>query len=101
MRIQVGERSSQGLESTLSLQPGKSVQIDASLALLKARYDDFRESMGGVAISRNGNLPTDVPERVANVWVGWKFQPDWTLSGGLRHVGKRYADNANRMKLPA
>lgn len=101
LRVQVGERSSKGIETTLSMQVAKTVQIDANMALLKARYDDFHESVGGVAVSRNGNVPTDVPQRVANVWVGWKFQPDWTLSGGLRHVGKRYADNANTLKLPA
>lgn len=101
LRIQVGERSSKGIEGTLSMQVSKAVQIDANVALLKARYDDFRESVGGIAVSRNGNVPTDVPERVANVWVSWKVVPDWTLSGGLRHVGKRYADNANTLKLPA
>ncbi|RYE42231.1 MAG: TonB-dependent receptor [Hyphomicrobiales bacterium] len=101
LRVQVGERSSKGIEATLSLQPTRAVQLDANVAVLRARYDDFRESVGGVAVSRNGNVPTDVPERVANVWVGWKFATDWTLSGGLRHVGKRYADNANTLKLPA
>ena len=101
LRIQVGERSSKGIEATLSMKATKTLQIDANVALLQARYDDFNESVGGVAVSRNGNVPTDVPERVANVWVGWRLKPDWTLSGGLRHVGKRYADNANTLKLPA
>ena len=101
LRIQVGERSSKGLEGTLSLQASRTLQIDANVALLRARYDDFSESAGGVLVSRNGKVPTDVPERVAHVWVGWKLQPEWTLSGGLRHVGKRYADNANALKLPA
>jgi len=101
LRVQVGERSSKGIEATLSMQPTRTVQVDANVALLRARYDDFAESVGGVAVSRNGNVPTDVPERVANVWVGWKFATDWTLSGGLRHVGKRYVDNANTLKLPA
>lgn len=101
LRVQVGERSSRGIESTLSLALTKTIQLDANVALLKASYDDFNESVGGVAVSRNGKVPTDVPERVANVWVGWKFQPDWTLSGGLRYVGERYVDNANTLKLPA
>jgi iron complex outermembrane receptor protein len=101
LRVQVGERSSRGIESTLSLALTKTIQLDANVALLKARYDDFNESQGGVAVSRNGKVPTDVPERVANVWVDWKFQPDWTLSGGLRYVGERFVDNANTLKLPA
>lgn len=100
-RLQVGQRSSQGAEATLSLSATRTVRLDANLALLRARYDDFAESVGGVAISRNGNVPTDVPERVANLWASWKLDPRWTLSGGVRHVGKRYADNANTLVLPA
>jgi iron complex outermembrane recepter protein len=101
LRIQVGERSSRGVEGTLALALTRTVQLDANVALLRARYDDFTDSVGGVAVSRDGKVPTDVPERLANVWMGWKFMPDWTLSGGLRHVGKRYADNANTLVLPA
>ena len=101
LRVQVGERSSRGIEGTLSLAVTRAVQLDANVAVLEARYDDFAESVGGVAVSREGKVPTDVPERVANLWLGWKFMPDWTLSGGLRHVGKRYADNANTLKLPS
>ena len=77
------------------------MRLDANVALLRARYDNFTESVGGVPISRNGKVPTDVPERLANLWLSWDVQPDWTLSGGLRHVGQRYADNANTLKLPA
>lgn len=101
LRVQVGERSSKGVEGTLSLALTPTVQLDANVALLRARYDDFHETVGGVAVSRNGNVPTDVPERLANLWLSWQFQPDWTLSGGLRHVGKRYVDNANTLMLPA
>ena len=101
LRVQVGERSSRGVEATLSLAITPTVQLDANAAVLKARYDDFKESVAGVAVSRNGNVPTDVPERLANVWLGWKFLPEWTASGGLRYVDKRYADNANKLKLPS
>jgi len=101
LRIQVGQRSSRGVETALSLPLGPTVRLDANAALLRARFDDFTESVGGVAVSRNGNVPPDVPQRLANAWLGWKFRPDWTLSGGLRHVGKRYANNANTLALPA
>jgi iron complex outermembrane receptor protein len=100
LRVQVGERSSRGIEGTLSLAVTRTVRLEANAALLRARYDDFTESVGGVAVSRNGRVPTDVPERRANLWVGWKFQPGWTASGGLRHIGKRYADNANTLEMP-
>ncbi len=41
-----------------------------------------------------------MPERLANLWLSWRFQPAWTASAGLRYVGKRYADSANRLELP-
>lgn len=100
-RQQVGQRSSRGVEGTLSLALGSRLQLDANAALLRARYDDFKEAVNGQAVSRDGQVPTDVPERLANVWLGWKFMPGWTASGGLRHVGRRYADNANTLVLPA
>lgn len=99
--VQVGQRSSRGIESTLSLAVSRKLHLDANVALLRARFDDFTESVAGAAVSRNGNVPTDVPERVANLWASYRFLPEWTLSGGVRYVGKRYADNANTLELPA
>ncbi|SFQ14957.1 iron complex outermembrane recepter protein [Variovorax sp. OK605] len=99
--IQVGQRSSKGIEATLAMAFASGWQLDANASLLRARYDDFSETVRGVAVSRAGNVPTDVPRRLANVWVSWSFLPQWTLSSGLRYVGKRYADNANTLALPA
>lgn len=99
--IQVGQRSSKGIEATVAMALASGWQLDANASLLRARYDDFSETVRGVAVSRAGNVPTDVPERLANVWVSRKLLPQWTLSTGLRYVGKRYADNANTLVLPA
>ncbi|EJO33523.1 TonB-dependent receptor [Achromobacter marplatensis] len=99
LRIQVGEQSSRGLEATLGVELSPAWRVDLNAVALRARYDDFNESVGGVAVSRNGNVPTDVPERVANAWVSWKFAPQWTASAGVRYVGKRYADAANRLEM--
>jgi iron complex outermembrane receptor protein len=101
LRVQVGKRSSRGLEATLAVAPAPGWQLDLNLAVLRARYDDFVESSGGQAVSRNGNVPTDVPQRLANAALSWDFAPSWTASGALRHVGKRYADNANSLVMPA
>lgn len=99
LRIQVGEQSSRGIEATLGVELTPAWRLDLNAVALRARYDDFNESVGGVAVSRNGNVPTDVPERVANAWLSWKFAPQWTASAGLRYVGKRYADAANRLEM--
>lgn len=99
LRIQVGEQSSRGVEATLGVELTPAWRLDLNAVALRARYDDFNESVGGVAVSRNGNVPTDVPERVANAWLSWKFAPQWTASAGVRYVGKRYADAANRLEM--
>lgn len=100
--VQIGQQSSRGIEGTLSLAFAENWQLDANASVLRAKFDDFtEENDNGDAVSRDGNVPPNVPERLANVWLSWKFQPQWTASTGLRYVGKRYADNANTLKLPS
>ena len=99
--VQVGERSSRGVEATLLLAFARNWRLEANASVLRAQFDDFHESSGGVAVSRSGKVPPNVPERLANLWLSWNFQPGWTAMAGLRYVGKRYADNANTLVLPA
>ncbi|WP_419195617.1 TonB-dependent receptor [Bordetella petrii] len=101
LRVQVGEQSSRGLEATVALTFAPGWRLEANATMLRARYDDFTESSGGGAVSREGKVPPNVPQRLANLWLSWNFQPGWTAMGGLRYVGKRYADNANTIELPS
>lgn len=99
--LQVGERSSRGVEATVMavLAPGWSVEANASL--LRARFEAFSEASGGMPVSRAGNAPPDVPKRLANVWLNVELAPAWIASAGLRYVGERNADNGNTLKLPS
>lgn len=99
--IQVGERSSRGLEGTVDLAFADGWSMEANAAVVRARFDDFRETSGGALVSRAGNTPPDVPKRLANLWLGWEFAPQWSASAGLRYVGARQADNANTLRLPS
>ncbi|MDX3904300.1 MAG: TonB-dependent receptor [Pigmentiphaga sp.] len=99
--VQVGQQSSRGIEATLGLELASGWRLDANAALLRARYDDFTESAGGVAVSRAGNTPVNVPERQASMWLSWRFLPAWTASAGMRYVGRRFADRANTLELPS
>jgi iron complex outermembrane receptor protein len=99
--IQVGRRSSRGIESTLNLALAPGWSMEANASVLRARYDDFNEAVGGVGVSRAGKVPTDVPRRLANLWLHWQPLPAWTASAGLRYVGERYADNANTLRMPS
>jgi len=99
--IQVGARSSTGIEGTLSMPLARDWTLDANAALLRARFDDFAELVAGAPVSRAGNRPPDVPRRTATLWLRWDFQPAWSAGAGLRHVGARFADNANTLRMPS
>ena len=101
LRVQVGEQSSRGLEASLAMAFAPGWKLEANATVLRAKYDDFTESAGGMAVSREGKVPPNVAERLANLWLSWNFQPGWTAMGGLRYVGKRYADSANTLELPS
>lgn len=96
LRVQGGQQSSTGIEFSASLQPFEHWRTDFNLAVLDAKFDKLLEAGG---VSRAGNTPTDVPERVANAWLYYQ-QPTWQAGIGARLVGARYADNANTSKMP-
>lgn len=95
--VQVGEQSSRGLELSVVARPAPWWQIEANLAALDARYDLFFEG----TTSRNGNLPPNVPELVAN--VGTTITPLRRVETGVwvSHVGRRAADTTNTVYQPA
>ncbi|CAD0353476.1 TonB-dependent receptor [Xanthomonas hortorum pv. cynarae] len=99
--LQIGSQSSRGVEASLALAVTDQWQLDANATVLRAEFDDFTESVAGRAVSRAGKVPPNVAQRLANVWVSWNFQPNWTAAAGVRYVGKRHADNANALELPA
>ena len=96
---QIGKQSSRGIEGTLDLQVLPTVRIEANAALLRARYDDFKEMAGGALVSRDGNTPTATPEKMANLWVDWRFLPRWQALAGVRYVGPREANAANTRQV--
>ncbi|CAO3360814.1 TonB-dependent receptor [Azospirillum palustre] len=99
--VQVGQQSSRGLEASLSLGLWDGVRVDVNGALLRAKYDDFTQTVSGRAVSYAGNVPTGVPERTANVWANWAFLPGWEVRAGVQYVGKTYADAANTSVRPS
>lgn len=98
--IQIGQQSSRGVEATLGVTWPHGISLDANVALLRARYDDFSERIGGVLVSRAGNRPANVPEQAANLWLSWTVANDWQVRGGLRAVGKRSWNFENTSDVP-
>jgi iron complex outermembrane receptor protein len=101
IQVQVGQQSSRGVEASLFLNPIDRVNVTLNGALLRARYDDFTESVGGTLFQRDGNRPSNVAARTANAFVSWEFASDWVIDGGVSYVGKRYQDAANSRVVPA
>ncbi|WP_152670264.1 TonB-dependent receptor [Lysobacter capsici] len=97
--IQGGRQSSRGIELSASAALTRALQVDASVAVLNARFDELREAGG---VNRAGNVPPNVPERVANLFASYRFEGvPITLGGGARHVGAFYTNNANSIRVAA
>ena len=97
LSVQGGSQHSQGIELSAALTPWKNWRFEGNFTVLRARYDELLEAGG---VDRSGKRPTDVPEQVANLWAHHRLGPVLASLGG-RYVGKRYADNANSVVLPA
>ncbi len=98
-RLPVGKQSSQGIELSLGLRPARQWQIDANIAYVNARYDEF--SAGNPPVSFNDNAPRLVPTWLANVGVRYLVAPDWTLGAWARYVDRAYINDANSLVLPS
>ncbi len=97
LSVQGGSQHSQGIELSAALTPWKNWRFEGNFTALRARYDELLEAGG---VDRSGKRPTGVPEQVANLWAHHRLGPVLASLGG-RYVGKRYADNANSVVLPA
>lgn len=96
---QVGAQSARGIELAVALRPLAGWQVEGNVSVLKARFDRFDEMASGVAVSRAGNLPPNVPKQVTNLWVTKEVNENWRAGLGLRKVGPRFANNANTLTL--
>ncbi len=75
------------------------LRLEANVAKLRARYDDFNEVVSERLVSRAGNTPAGVPEEAANLWLNWRFLPRWEADFGVRYAGPRQVDSANSRKI--
>lgn len=94
--LQVGQRSSKGLEGSLSIELSEGVGLDANVSVLDARFDSF--NAGGISYS--GKTPPGVPEVTANLWLRYDVTSRFQTRLGLRYVGKTWSDNGNQFRVP-
>ncbi len=94
--VQGGSQSSRGFELSASGAVTRAFRLDASLAILDARFDVLREAGG----NRAGNTPPVVPERVASLFGIYRFDAlPVSLSGGARYMSHFFTDNANTVRV--
>lgn len=99
--IQAGQQTSKGIELAGKLQVTSKLMAEGNFAYVDAQYDDFTENVGGQAVSRKGNTPTNVPNHVGNFWLTYEIVPTWQVGMDARYVASVYADNANTLKAPS
>ncbi len=97
---QVGKQSSQGVEFSAVVNVTERITLDLNAAVLRAKFENFDEQIGGELISREGNTPVNVPERMASIYAQYAFSETWRFGGGARYVGRRFSDTANERRIP-
>nr|BFD41537.1 TonB-dependent receptor [Pseudomonas sp. FFPRI_1] len=100
--LPVGQQTSKGIELASSLRITPKLLAETNFAWVDAEYGEFNEKVAsGAVVSRKGNTPTNVPRRVANLWLTYDLAPSWQTGVDARYVASVYADNANTLTLPA
>ena len=94
---QIGSQASRGVEWDVFWRPLDDVSLDVNLALIKPEYKTFVSG----ANDFSGNIPRNVPERTANVWLSWLAGERFSLGLGARYVGARFSNHANSAQLPS
>lgn len=93
--LAIGQQSSRGVELAGRWALSPAWTLAGHLSWTDAQYDRFTETVGTTVVSRAGHTPPNTPDRVAGAELHWKPAAGWTLSADWRHVGRRYANNAN------
>lgn len=89
---QIGEVKSRGLELEATAEIGTGWDLRAGYA-----YNDTEI----VAGENNGNEMPNAPKQLASLWLNRDFGNGISAGGGIRHLGKRFGDEANLYDLDA
>ena len=97
----IGQQSSRGVELSLSVKPVERWRVRVTGTALKARFDDFKETVDDVLVSRDGNRPSNIPNVIVDFQSSVRLGGRRPLEiGGVYHyVGDRFngLDNSVRM----
>jgi len=96
-RIQTGEIRSRGVEFEAQASLAEGLDLVGAFTL----YD--LEVTEGTEVEL-GHTPVSVPETLASLWLDYTFQSGTFeglgFGGGIRHIGRSFADQANEFEVP-
>jgi iron complex outermembrane receptor protein len=95
--IQGGTQATTGVEMSVSVNAARGVRLTANAAFMDPRFVTLVEAGG---LDRAGNLPPNVPERTAGLWI---YAPvgrsPLTIGGGIRYQSRFFTNNANSTEV--
>jgi iron complex outermembrane receptor protein len=95
--VNSGAQSSKGIELSAAWRATKQLSVSGNLALVTAQYDDLTEAGG---VSRVGNRPPNVSNRVSNLWADYQMQgTPLKLGASLNQVDDFYTNTANTVRI--
>jgi iron complex outermembrane receptor protein len=99
LQNQTGEVTSRGLE----LEAVANVAPGLKMVGAFTTYDLFNSKDTNPALI--GLTPTNTPQQIGSLWADYTFQEGplrgFGFGGGVRYVGKSFADNANTLVVPS
>lgn len=97
--IQTGEVRSKGVEFSATANVTTDFKLVANYT-----YNDL-ETTKTTIIGAKGKVPTGIPEHMTSLWADYTFSYGFlqglSIGGGVRYVGKTYADTANTIDVPS
>jgi iron complex outermembrane receptor protein len=97
LTVNSGRQSSRGVELSAAWRATRQLTLSGNLAAMDTRFDTLIEAGG---VSRVGNTPPNVPERVANVFATYRLAElpvEFFL--GVNRTSAMYTDNANTIRI--
>jgi len=88
-----------GLETEFVYRPNDEITLNASLGLLRAKFDTFYNPVENV--SKDGRAPAQSPKYQYNLGVNYALNENWILKGNVEGRGSYYFSNSHDEKSSA
>ncbi|WP_413722465.1 TonB-dependent siderophore receptor [Sodalis sp. RH24] len=92
--VPAGKVHSQGIELEARTQLTERLAGIAGYTYNRVR---FRDAVDG----NDGNTPYVTPDQMASLWAQYQADYGINLGGGVRYIGRQWADNENTRRVPS